>query len=99
MLLKFLDPLGDKGVEITARIMQFIENINGGVLGSVGLALLLYTSVSLVQKVEESSNYIWHVDRGRSFGERFSRYLSGGAVAGVLRHRYQRRGGRAGRRS
>jgi len=84
MLLKFLDPLGDKGVEITARIMQFIENINGGVLGSVGLALLLYTSVSLVQKVEESSNYIWHVDRGRSFGERFSRYLSALLVGPLL---------------
>ncbi len=84
MLLKFLDPLGEKGVEITARIMQFIENINSGVLGSVGLALLLYTSVSLVQKVEESSNYIWHVDRGRSFGERFSRYLSALLVGPLL---------------
>lgn len=84
MLLKFLDPLGERGVEITGRIILFIENINGGVLGTVGLALLLYTSVSLVQKVEESSNYIWHVDRGRGFGERFSRYLSALLVGPLL---------------
>ena len=50
MLLNFLEPLGEKGIEITARIVQFIENVNVGVLGSVGLALLLYTAVSLVQK-------------------------------------------------
>jgi len=84
MLLNFLAPLGEKGVDITGRIMEFIENINGGVLGSVGLALLLYTSVSLVQKVEESFNYIWHVSRGRSFGERFSRYLSALLVGPLL---------------
>ena len=83
-LLSFLEPLGDKGVEITGRIIGFIENINGGVLGSVGLALLLYTAVSLVQKVEESSNYIWHVSQGRSFAERFSRYLSAMLVGPLL---------------
>lgn len=83
-LLRFLEPLGEKGVEITARIMQFIENINVGVLGSVGLALLLYTAVSLVHKVEESFNYIWHVSRGRSIGERFSRYVSALLVGPLL---------------
>ena len=83
-LMRFLEPLGEKGVEITARIMQFIENINVGVLGSVGLALLLYTAVSLVHKVEESFNYIWHVSRGRSIGERFSRYVSALLVGPLL---------------
>jgi membrane protein len=84
MLLNFLAPLGEKGVEITERIMQFIQSINSGVLGSVGLALLLYTAVSLVHKVEESCNYIWHVGRGRSIGERFSRYLSALLVGPLL---------------
>jgi membrane protein len=84
MLLNFLEPLGEKGVEITARIMQFIANVNVGVLGSVGLALLLYTAVSLMQKIEESFNFIWHVSQLRSFGERFSRYLSVLLVGPVL---------------
>ena len=84
MLLGFLGPLGEKGVEITERIIQFIENINVGVLGSVGLALLLYTAVSLVQKIEESFNFIWHVSRARGIGERFSRYLSALLVGPLL---------------
>lgn len=76
MLRNFLEPLGEKGGEITGRIVQFIQNMNVGVLGAVGLALLVYTSISLMQKIEESLNYIWHVARPRRFGERFSRYLS-----------------------
>ena len=84
MLLGFLDPLGEKGVEITERIIQFIENINVGVLGSLGLALLLYTAVSLAQKIEEAFNFIWHVSRARGIGERFSRYLSALMVGPLL---------------
>jgi membrane protein len=84
MLLTFLEPLGEKGIEITSRIIQFIQNMNVGVLGSVGLALLLYTAVSLVQKIEESFNFIWHVDRSRGVGERFSRYLSALFVGPIL---------------
>jgi membrane protein len=84
MLLNLLAPLGDKGHEITARIMQFIANVNVGVLGSVGLALLLHTAVSLMQKIEESFNFIWHVSQLRSLGERFSRYLSVLLVGPIL---------------
>jgi membrane protein len=71
-----LAPLGENSDEITGRIVAFIENMNVGVLGSVGLALLLYTAVSLVQKIEEAFNFIWHITHARSFGERFSRYLT-----------------------
>lgn len=76
MLLKLLEPLGDKGVEVAQHIAEFIQNMNVGVLGAVGLALLLYTAISLVQKIEESLNYIWHIAQPRRLGERFSRYLS-----------------------
>ncbi len=84
MLLTFLEPLGDKGAEIAGRIMGFIENINVGVLGALGLGLLLYTAISLIQKIEESLNYIWHVPRHRPLGERFSRYVSVLMVGPVL---------------
>jgi membrane protein len=84
MLLTFLEPLGEKGVEITNRIISFIQNMNVGVLGSVGLALLLYTAVSLVQKIEAAFNFIWHVRRARGVGERFSRYLSALLVGPIL---------------
>jgi len=76
LLLQFLAPLGEKGEEVTRRIVQFIDNMNVGVLGALGLAFLIYTAISLVQKIEEALNFIWHIPRPRPIGERFSRYLS-----------------------
>lgn len=75
-LQRVLAPLGENSGEVTRRIIGFIDNMNVGVLGSLGLALLIYTALSMIEKVEEAFNYIWHVPRTRSFGERFSRYLS-----------------------
>ncbi len=76
MLAKFLEPLGAQGEEISERIVQFIQNLNVGVLGSVGLALLIYTAVSLMQKVEASFNFIWQITQPRRMSQRFSNYLT-----------------------
>ena len=84
MLLNLLAPLGDKGAEVARRIGEFIENMNVGVLGALGLALLLYTAISLMQKIEESLNFIWHIPHPRRLGERFSRYLSVLMVGPIL---------------
>ncbi|MEO5698154.1 MAG: YhjD/YihY/BrkB family envelope integrity protein [Burkholderiaceae bacterium] len=84
LLLNLLEPLGEKGVEVANRIAEFIEKMNVGVLGAVGLALLLYTAISLMQKIEESLNFIWHIPRPRRLGERFSRYLTVLLVGPIL---------------
>jgi len=84
LLVNLLSPLGDQGAELALRITGFIENMNVGVLGAVGLVLLLYTSISLVQKIEESLNYIWHAPRPRPLGERFTRYLTVLMVGPIL---------------
>lgn len=84
MLLNLLEPLGEKGAEIAQRITGFIENMNVGVLGALGLVLLLYTAISLIQKIEESLNYIWHAPRPRPLGERFTRYLTVLMVGPIL---------------
>ena len=76
LLLEFLNPLGPKGEEIGATIIGFINNINVGVLGAVGLGVLFYTVVSLVQKIEESINHIWRIGNTRSFLRRIADYLS-----------------------
>ena len=76
ILRNFLSPLGDAAAQISATIIGFVENIKVGVLGFVGVVLLLYAVISLIQKVESGCNYIWKVDRPRSFGRRFSEYLS-----------------------
>ncbi len=75
-LFQFLLPLGEQGQQIGENIIGFIDNIKVGVLGSVGLGLLIYTVLSLVQKIESAFNIIWQVESTRSIGERFSSYLS-----------------------
>jgi membrane protein len=84
LLVNLLTPLGEQGTVVARQIGEFIERMNVGVLGALGLALLLYTSISLMQKIEESLNYIWHVSQHRPLGERFSRYLSVLLVGPIL---------------
>ncbi len=84
LLLQFLEPLGPKGAEIGEQIVSFVSNIRVGVLGSVGLALLFYTVISLVNKIEKSFNFTWRVEENRSLGRRFSDYLSVILIGPVL---------------
>jgi len=75
-LHEFLAPLGSKADEIISRIMGFVENMKAGVLGSLGLAMLIYTVVSVIQKIEKTFNYIWRVKRSRTLMRQFSDYIS-----------------------
>jgi len=84
LLINFLAPLGQRGYELSGNIIGFVENIKVGVLGSLGLVFLLYTVVSLTQKVEASFNYVWQVERLRGFARRFSSYLSVILIGPVL---------------
>jgi len=76
LLYNFLLPLGDKGEELTAQVIGFVDNIQGNVLAGVGLALLFFTTISMAQKVEDSFNYVWRVNRPRNLGRRLSEYLA-----------------------
>ena len=84
VLLKALAPLGGKGVEITQTIIGFVENMKAGVLGFVGFGFLIFTVVSLVQKIERAFNYTWRVTEHRPLAQRFSNYLSVILIGPVL---------------
>jgi len=84
LLLNALAPLGEGGIEITNQLIAFVDNMRVGVLGSVGLAMLIYTVISLVQKIEQVFNFTWRVSKQRSFAHRFSKYLSVILVGPVL---------------
>lgn len=84
MLLNFLAPMGEQGVQITTTIIAFVENVKAGVLGSVGLGLLIYTVIALMHKIESAFNYVWRVSQDRSFTQRFSGYLSVILIGPVL---------------
>lgn len=84
LLDNFLKPLGPEGIQISANIITFVENMKVGVLGSLGLAMLFFTVISLIQKIEDAFNSIWHTGQSRSFLERFSEYLSVILIGPVL---------------
>ena len=46
--------------------MTFVDNVRGDVLGAVGVIFLLYTTLSMIQKVEEAFNFVWRVAQPRS---------------------------------
>lgn len=84
LLYNLVEPLGEQGEQVVLNILGFVENMKVGVLGSVGMALLLYTVISLIQKVEVSFNYVWHAKATRTLSRRFSDYLSVIMVGPVL---------------
>lgn len=76
LLLSFLEPIGPRAVEVSNSIIGFVDNVSGSALASVSVALLLFSALTMAQKVEGSFNFVWRVDRPRSFARRFSEYLS-----------------------
>lgn len=71
-----LAPLGPKGAEYTEKLIEIVDGVNGKALAGIGLAFFLYTVISMVQKTEESFNYVWYVNKPRSFARRLTEYLS-----------------------
>jgi membrane protein len=84
MLMQALEPLGDKGAEIGESILSYVSNLNFAVLGFMGIALLFWTVISLLTRVEEAFNSIWHVPNMRSWVRRFADYLSVALVGPVF---------------
>ncbi len=76
-LIRLLEGLGpEKSAEIVEKVIGFVDNIQVGVLGAVGLGLLIYAVIALMQKIEAAFNYIWRVGQDRTIAQRFSDYLS-----------------------
>ena len=65
VLFEFLKPLGDQASVVTERIMGFVENVQSTVLGTIGVVFLIYTTVTMIQKVEEALNFAYGMSNGR----------------------------------
>jgi membrane protein len=71
-----LGPLGEQRDQIAERLVQFVSNTQVGVLGALGVAGLLYTVLSLMNRVEDALNHVWHARRARGLARKFTDYLS-----------------------
>lgn len=83
-LLTMLEPLGPRSAEITTNLIALVDNVRGDWLATFGLAFLFFTVITMIQKIEESFNFVWQVDKPRSFAQRFTEYVSVLLVGPVL---------------
>lgn len=84
VLLEFLAPLGAQADTLASNIIGFIEKIQVGVLGSLGVALLFWSAISMIQKIESSFNFVWRVERPRPLSQRLGEYFAVLTVGPVL---------------
>ena len=84
LLLSLLQPLGEQGVEITNKIIEFVDNVNVRVLGSLSLVFLFYTVISLLTKIEQALNNTWRITEYRGLIQRITEYISIIMVGPVL---------------
>jgi membrane protein len=83
VILEFFRPVGDSAQELTARVLAFADSVRSGLVGTVGFALLLWTLIGTVKKVEDSFNFVWRVQLPRSFARRIAEYV-GLLIAGPV---------------
>lgn len=83
-LVGFLAPLGPEGKDLAMQTTEYVDRLNAGVLGSIGLVFLLYKAISLMYELEITLNHIWAVENSKSLGRRFANYLSVLLVGPVL---------------
>jgi membrane protein len=85
VVYEFFRPVGgEAATQLTERVMQFADRVSSGVIGSVGFALLAWTLVGTIKKVEDSFNFLWRVEQPRSFARRIAEYLTLLIVGPVL---------------
>ncbi len=76
LIHEFFRPLGTSSIEITARVLAFADSVRGGLVGTVGFMLLLWTLIGTVKRVEDSFNYVWRVQVPRSYLRRIPEYAA-----------------------
>jgi membrane protein len=84
VLAEALAPLGEKGEEVTAHLIGFVDRMSASALGSVGMVTLFITVLSLMGTIEQAFNTIWRVKAPRKLARKFTDYLSVLLVGPVL---------------
>jgi len=74
--------------EIATKLITFssslLKNTRGGIIAGIGIIFLLWAVIKVLSHIEKSFNEIWGVTTHRSFGRKFSDYLSFMLVCPIL---------------
>ena len=55
---------------------NLLRNTNGGIVAGIGVMVLFWTVIQVLNSIENSFNDIWGIKKGRTFGRKLSDYLS-----------------------
>jgi membrane protein len=75
-LQNLLAPFGSRSFDIANKIKEFVDKVSFGVLGYIGLFLLLFLILMLIQKIESAFNFIWKIKRPRGIVRRITDYMT-----------------------
>ncbi len=74
--------------QLVEKIIEFshsmLANTKGGLIAGVGLIVLFWAVINVLGQIEDSMNDIWKIKKQRSFGRKFSDYLSVMLICPVL---------------
>ena len=66
--------------EVLIQVFNFaqslLENTKGGFVAGIGVVILFWTVIKVLGNIEKSFNDIWGVKKSRTWGRKFSDYLS-----------------------
>lgn len=73
---------------VVRQVLEFANSLlastRGGLMAGIGIILLLWTVIKVLGNIEESFNDIWKIKSSRSYGRKFSDYLSLMLLAPIL---------------
>jgi membrane protein len=75
---------GQQARDVTDKLFDHVQQIDFRTLGLVGLLVLLWTVIGVLEKIENSFNEIWGVTQGRTWVRKFTDYTSVTIVLPIL---------------
>ena len=75
-IIKVLGPTSDMTPFLLEFVNNYLEQAKGGVFLGIGIALLLWSVMSMFRQIEATFNKIWNVKKSRSIIRQFTTYIS-----------------------
>ena len=79
-----LEQLPENVAVFVQQVLDLVERVNYGALGTVGLLVVFLSAVGMLAKIESSFNTIWGIQSARTTFRKFTDYISVLVVVPIL---------------